>query len=97
MTNHIVHCIFPNDVKEVVQYYPSESLDFKTQASFDSPYALLFHHRDELLEYKTKKADETTTEHIDLLLLFLASEAGDKGKEAEKSMASGLIKFEDAW
>jgi len=84
-------------LKEVVQYYPEETLDFKSQASFDSPYALLYHHRAELDQYKSEKSDETTTEHVDLLLHFLASEAGDKGKEADKALSSGLITFENAW
>lgn len=83
-------------LKQVVEYYPSESLDFINQASYDSPYELLYHHRAELEAFK-KTSDEITTEHIDLLLHFLASEAGDKGKEAEKAMASGLVTFENAW
>jgi hypothetical protein len=84
-------------LKDVVNYYPSESLDFSSQASFDSPFALLHHHREELSAYKEKSKDETTREHIDLLLFFLISEAGDKGKEAEKLIASGLSNFENVW
>jgi hypothetical protein len=84
-------------LKAVVQYYPSESLDFINQASYDSPYELLYHHREDLEAYKDSKADDITKEHIDLLLHFLASEAGDKGKEAEKALASGLVTFENAW
>ena len=86
-------------LKDVVEYYPSESLDFINQASYDSPYELLYHHRTELEAYRSSNAgdDETTKEHIDLLLHFLASEAGDKGREAEKAMASGLVTFENAW
>jgi hypothetical protein len=85
-------------LKEVVPYYPSESLDFINQVSYDSPYELLFHHREELEIYKDGgKVDDIAKEHIDLLLHFLASEGGDKGKEAEKAMASGLVTFENAW
>lgn len=86
-------------LKDVVAYYPSESLDFVNQASYDSPYELLYHHRAELQAYTAKKNvdAETTKEHITLLLHFLASEAGDKGREAEKAMASGLCTFENVW
>jgi hypothetical protein len=84
-------------LKDVVTYYPSESLDFSTQASYDSPFALLHHHQEDLSAYKSETADETTREHIDLLLFFLESEGGDKGKEAEKLIASGLTTFENAW
>jgi hypothetical protein len=84
-------------LKEIVQFFPSESLDFDTQVSYDSPYDLLHHHRTELVEHKKKSDDETTREHIDLLLLFLASEASDKGRVAEKLIASDLITFENAW
>jgi hypothetical protein len=84
-------------LKEVVEFFPSESLDFDTQVSYDSPYDLLHHHRNELLEHKQKSEDETTKEHIDLLLLFLASEASDKGRIAQKLIASGLIAFENTW
>lgn len=83
-------------LKDVVTYYPSESLDFSSQATFDSPFALLHHHREELTKYKEESTDETTREHIELLLFFLASEAGDKGKEAEKLITSGKITFENA-
>jgi hypothetical protein len=84
-------------LKDVVKYYPSESLDFSSQASFDSPFALLHHHREELSAYKEESRDETTREHIDLLLFFLVSEAGDKGREAEKLIASGMSSFENVW
>jgi hypothetical protein len=84
-------------LKDVVKFYPSESLDFSSQASFDSPFALLHHHRDELAAYKDESTDDTTREHIDLLLFFLISEAGDKGREAEKLIASGLSNFENVW
>lgn len=84
-------------LKELVQFFPSESLDFDTQVSYDSPYTLLHHHRAELLAYKKASDDETTREHIDLLLLFLASEASDKGRVATKLIASGLITFENSW
>ncbi|KAE9975605.1 hypothetical protein EG328_003118 [Venturia inaequalis] len=84
-------------LKKLVQFFPSESLDFDTQVSYDSPYSLLHHHRTELQEYKESSDDETTREHIDLLLLFLASEASDKGRVATKLIASGLITFENAW
>ncbi|KIW07003.1 uncharacterized protein PV09_01898 [Verruconis gallopava] len=86
-----------NALKDVVEYYPSESLDFTNQVSYDSPYELLYHHRSQLESYKENQNDEMTSEHIDLLLHFLASEAGDKGKDAEKALASGLVTFENAW
>lgn len=84
-------------LKEVVKYYPSESLDFSNQASFDSPFELLHHHREELAAFGKESKDETTSEHVDLLLFFLESEAGDKGREAEKLIASGLTTFQNAW
>jgi hypothetical protein len=84
-------------LKDVVKYYPSESLDFSTQASFDSPFTLLHHHREELSVYSEETKDETTREHIGLLLFFLISEGGDKGKEAEKLIASGMSNFENVW
>jgi hypothetical protein len=84
-------------LKEIVQFFPSESLDFDTQVSYDSPYDLLHHHRTELLKHKKASDDDTTRDHIDLLLLFLASEASDKGRIAEKLIASELINFENTW
>jgi hypothetical protein len=84
-------------LKGIVTYYPSESLDYINQVSYDSPYELLYHHRSELEAHQQTTEDDITKEHIELLLHFLASEAGDKGREADKAMSSGLVTFENVW
>ncbi|KAF2403101.1 P-loop containing nucleoside triphosphate hydrolase protein [Trichodelitschia bisporula] len=85
-------------LKAVVEYYPSESLDFSSQATYESPFELLYHHRSQLSDFKAKaEADDTTREHIDLLLHFLTCEAGDDGRDAEKLIDSGLCAFKNLW
>jgi len=84
-------------LKEVVKFYPAHPLNFDKQASFESPFMLLNHYRDDLKEYAEKEGDETTSKHMDLLLQFLESEAGEKGVEAKHQLEAGMVTFKMLW
>ncbi len=84
-------------LKEVITYYPGETLDFNDKFIIDDPFMMLIHHRDELREYREKTEDMTVKMHIALLLDYLAAEAGPKGVEINDMIDSGTITFPLLW
>ncbi|KAF9638016.1 putative aaa family protein [Lasiodiplodia theobromae] len=92
-------------LKEVVTYYPSESLKFgeADAVTYEKPYALLHHHRDELTQYAAKAVESGNTDadaisgHVDLLLSFLDAEMGEDGPALRQLTESGLITFNLLW
>lgn len=84
-------------LREVVKHYPSEPLQFEQQPKFDNPFMLLNHYKQELKQYAEESTDETTKTHIDLLLHFITTEAGDKGPESQRLIRAGLISFDLLW
>lgn len=82
MNIHSAHLI--NALKAVVTYYPKFNLEGKT-VEVDSPYQVLYYHRQELAHYKdhqpaahTSEYAATTANHIDLLLEFLEDNLGEE-------------------
>ncbi|KAJ9662411.1 hypothetical protein H2201_006120 [Coniosporium apollinis] len=84
-------------LKELVKYYPAEPLQFDKEATFEDPFMLLNHYVPELQAYKQQTDDDVAKDHIDLLINFLESEAGEKGQEAKRLVASSLITFDLLW
>ncbi|KAF2835543.1 P-loop containing nucleoside triphosphate hydrolase protein [Patellaria atrata CBS 101060] len=84
-------------LRELVTYYPAEPLDFDGSATYDSPFTLLNHYRDELEAFAARSGNETTKAHVQLLLEYLESEAGDGGRQAVKLIQAGIIAFDKLW
>jgi len=84
-------------LKDVVTYYPGESLDFHSKFTIEDPYMMLVHHREALREYREDADDTTTKAHVALLLDYLKDEAGPKGVEIDEQIDSGLITFPLLW
>lgn len=84
-------------LKEIVKYYPEESLEFETKASFKDPFKLLNHHAKDLAQYAENSSDADVKNHIELLLEFLVTEAGDKAIEERRLREAGLITFDLLW
>ncbi|KAG4410773.1 hypothetical protein IFR04_016095 [Cadophora malorum] len=84
-------------LKDVVRYYPGDSLDFNTKFTIDDPYMMLVHHRKEIQEYREHCEDATTKMHIALLLEYLDAEAGSKGLEINEMIKAGSITFPLLW
>jgi Domain of unknown function (DUF7025) len=84
-------------LKEVVTYYPGETLDFNTKFTIEDPFMMLIHHLDKLREYREISEDMTVKMHVALLLDYLAAEAGPKGVENNDMIAGGTITFPLLW
>jgi hypothetical protein len=76
---HLLSCL-----RDVVEYYPAEPLQFSKGVSFDSPFKLLNHHTDALIKWGEEVTELDAKDHVCLLLDFLENEAGDKGREAKR-------------
>ncbi|RSL75681.1 hypothetical protein CEP51_010650 [Fusarium floridanum] len=82
MCIHSQHLI--NALKAVVAYYPYINLDGKF-VTVSSPYRVLYHHRQELANYRDNQPSThdseyaaTTASHIDVLLKFLDDNLGEQ-------------------
>ncbi|KAL2060901.1 hypothetical protein VTL71DRAFT_8953 [Oculimacula yallundae] len=84
-------------LKDVVQYYPGEALDFSTKFTVEDPYMILVHHRKEIQEYREESDDATTKMHIALLLEYLDAEAGSRGVAISDMIKAGSITFPLLW
>ncbi|KAM5378032.1 hypothetical protein ACJZ2D_004643 [Fusarium nematophilum] len=87
MTIHSEHLI--NALKAVVAYYPYINLEGKF-VTINSPYRVLYHHRQELARYRDNQPAAhdseyaaTTAKHIDVLLKFLDDNLGDQIRQEE--------------
>ena len=76
---HLLSCL-----RDIVEYYPAEPLQFSKGVSFDSPFKLLNHHTDALIKWGEEVTEPDAKDHICLLLDFLENEAGDKGRDAKR-------------
>jgi hypothetical protein len=81
-------------LKEVIKYYPGQPLIFESQAKIESPFAILYHHMQELEEYRTSATDEIAKKHVKLLLDYLDS---GTGAEARKLASRGFTTFPLLW
>ncbi|KAF4974139.1 hypothetical protein FZEAL_8904 [Fusarium zealandicum] len=88
MTIHSEHLI--NALRAVVAYYPYINLEGKS-ITINSPYRVLYHHRQELADYRESQPAAhdaeyaaTTAKHIDVLLKFLDDNLGDKIRREEE-------------
>lgn len=82
--------------REIITFYP-HPLDFTSKLVLDDPFMMLFHHRQELREYRKTTQDDAAKMHIMLLLDYLEKEAGERDPEVGKLMAAKLITFPLLW
>lgn len=101
LSNSIIHAL-----RSVVQYYPGQDLS-SDPLKIDSPYAILVHHYDELMEYREKVKpdvskelcyrDRNAYEHIGVLKSFL-DEHIMPAVEAERARNKrGAFTFDMYW
>lgn len=83
-------------LSEIVKYYPAHPEQFTESLTIESPFKLLYHHWQELADYR-KNADDETIMHLRFLLAFMDSELQDDKKKAERLVAAGHISFSLLW
>lgn len=103
MLIHSKHLI--NALKVVVKYYPYFNMNGETP-SINSPYRVLYHHREELAAYRDSQPSahsaedvETTTKHIDVLLEFLEANMGTdlRREEERRTLATPKATYDLFW
>ncbi|KAL7811886.1 hypothetical protein V8C26DRAFT_215244 [Trichoderma gracile] len=94
-----------NALRAVVRYYPNLNLGGKS-VQITAPYRVLYHHRQELSDYRENQPVghsaeyiETTNHHIDVLLKFLDESLKDEiSKEEERhQLETPTATFEHFW
>jgi hypothetical protein len=78
-----------------VKYYPAHTLGFSEPFKLEEPFALLYHHYQELWERRDKSEGETRL-HLDLLLGYLADQPGARAVELAEKKES-LITYDLLW
>jgi hypothetical protein len=95
-----------NALRAVIKYYPGLHA-IEAPFRVESPYKVLYHHRQELTEYRDKQPDThsseyaaTTAKHIHVLLRFLdeSAQGADVRREEERHcLLNPVATFQNFW
>lgn len=87
-----------NIFKQVISFYPTQPSGFDDPITLESPFAMLYHFKDEILKSKGSKAEEGECKnHLSLLLDFMEKELADVSHHAEKMASKGFVSFKYLW
>ena len=87
---HILHIL-----REVVGSYATQPAGFELPITEEAPFALFYHHKNELQGYKPK--DDVVKEHHRLLLDWIDAELGKVCREVDRLSSKGFITFPLLW
>ena len=82
-------------LREVVGSYATQPAGFELPLTEEAPFALFYHHRLELQDYKPK--DDAVEQHHRLLLDWIDAELGKICREVDKLTSRGFITFPLLW
>jgi hypothetical protein len=83
--------------RELVGYYPTVPSDFEEPFELESPFRILFHYWEDIVEYKQKIEDDTARMHLALLLDFMKSELGPDKVRCDSMIKKNQITFAQLW
>lgn len=88
-------------ISDVVEYYPSHPTDIKDGMTLEHPFQILYHHWNELEEYRSQAEEEDQRDVDDmflkLLLQFMDKQLGSDRKKAKQLLSTGYISFNLLW
>ena len=82
---------------DIVEYYPAHPERFSEVLVVESPFMILYHHWQQLKDYRDNTEDDMTRMHIKFLLDFMDWEMGNDSKIAERLKEAGSISFPLLW
>ena len=82
-------------LREVVGLYATQPAGFELPITEEAPFALFYHHKVELQDYKPK--DDIVKQHHRLLLDWIDAELGKISREVDRLTSKGFITFPLLW
>lgn len=86
-----------NIFKQVISFYPTQPSGFDDPIILESPFAMLYHFKDEILQCKDSEGKGERRNHLSLLLDFMGKELADVSYHAEKMASKGFVSFKYLW
>lgn len=84
-------------LKNIVKCYPSFPEHFDEPVSIEAPFPVLYHHLEDLIQYKETTEDDDARMQIQLLLNYLDTELGESIAKTKRLVAAGCITFPLLW
>lgn len=84
-------------LSEVVKYYPSHPEKFDETLVIDSPFQILYHHWEQLKNYRDSTDNDDKRMHLNFLLDFMDQELTEDSKKAKRLVDTGHISFSLLW
>ena len=86
-----------NIFKQVISFYPTQPSGFDDPITLESPFAMLYHFKDEILKSESSEAEGECKNHLGLLLDFMKKELAEVSSHAEKVASKGFVSFKYLW
>ena len=83
--------------RQIIGLYPTVPSDFEEPFELESPFRILFHYWDDIVEYKKKTKDDTARMHLTLLLDFMKLEVGPDKMHCDAMIKNNQITFSQLW
>jgi hypothetical protein len=83
--------------RQIVGTYPTVPSDFEEPFKLESPFRILFHYWEDIVEYRLKIKDDTARMHLTLLLDFMKSELGPDKIRCDSMIKKNQITFSQLW
>lgn len=83
--------------RNVIGSYPTVPADFSEPFDILSPFRMLYHYWDDLVEYKDKTEDDVARMHLNLLLDFMETDMGPERKRIETQVKKGQVEYSRLW
>jgi hypothetical protein len=83
--------------RQLVESYPTVPSDFEEPFELESPFQILFHYWEDIVEYRRMIKDDTARMHLSLLLDFMKSEVGEDKIRCDFMIKKNQITFSQLW
>jgi hypothetical protein len=83
--------------REIVRSYPTVPSDFEEPFELESPFRILFHYWEDIVDYRRDIKDDTSRMHLKLLLDFMKSELGPDKVRCDFMTKKNQITFSELW
>jgi hypothetical protein len=83
--------------RQIIGPYPTVPSDFEEPFELESPFKILFHYWNDIVEYRRKIKDDTARMHLALLLDFMKLELGPDKVRCDAMIKKNQITFSQLW